>query len=596
MNQFISIDTPVYTVGIVDFLLVNVVNLGDYHYWKEANLTNIIDNVALMGKVSYKYLEVDALSPTLDINVDLSNVNLYLSDFLALSSVEILFGMQEAYNNHAENVVGDSELEETKIDVPMDKHEEQKVEEEEEQTAEYEIIEPEEKETPVSHDKIKLWEKQINQRVSCKFEGFNVTLSERDRKINQDTDIIFMCVQTIKFSLEMTNKGMNIATGIKRFYVQDSNLIRENKSGEIKNPMPDVFGMLVSNPLLERALLKETDDTSRNTEDIKSLAKGEKIKNTLYQLVVNVHNSSTDLDIDFVFNNFRVVANEKTTERLVKFGFQVINALDTKDNQLEKLKEEYIKYSTSEASEAVGPLKSDFQFVNAEQEIGIFESLKKARENYLIKEKGVKKIKLEKLQEKKKMNVYGTVNNIEIWIPINWTPHEAKVMSFAFSSHFKHFSFSHKDYYINNLTNLIFRVDSITDITDTKATLKSVTVKIEQINLNEFEEGKTETVLIKSLKEGTVISTPLHCHRVEFGFEKESKPQQREADSTLSLSVQPIGLELGFIEINEFKTVYFRIMEIINSLTEQNKDIINKIQEDYHQVQQKVKFSYFLIH
>jgi hypothetical protein len=182
--------------------------LGDYYDWSNAETTDIIEKISLITKASYMYLEPENLAPTFDIKLDMSSVNIILSDFLVLTMVEMLFGIQEAYNSYAENAIGDSEIEENKIELPS----EQKIVEEEQnegdQTVEYEIVDPESEKQPVSEDKLHLWEQQINQRIDCKFEGFNVTLSERNHRTKVTQDIIFMCMQTLKVDIELNNTGM----------------------------------------------------------------------------------------------------------------------------------------------------------------------------------------------------------------------------------------------------------------------------------------------------------------------------------------------------------------------------------------------------
>jgi len=300
---------------------------------------------------------------------------------------------------------------------------------------------------------------------------------------------------------------MTIVIGIKRFYIQDSYQISQNKENPSLKTMPDIFSLLVSNPLLERKLLEDKDsESTRGSEDLKALKKKNNKKDILHQLVVNIKTTKVQTDVDFLFNNFRVIANEKTVEKLVKILFNILATLDRKDGQLEKLKQEYIKYSMSESDQDVGPLKTDFQFVNAEQEKGIFESLKKVRENYLIKEKGVRVIKLEKLEEKARLNIEGTINNIEVWVPLDWNKEGSKHMAFAFSMNVSHSMFSHKNYYINNLTNLIFKVDAVDNVMDTEATLKNLIVKIEHFVSDPTKEETVESALIQSLREDCIRS------------------------------------------------------------------------------------------
>jgi hypothetical protein len=365
-------------------------------------------------------------------------------------------------------------------------------------------------------------------------------------------------------------------------------MIRENKISKEKCPMPDIFAMLVSNPFLEKAILS-ADPNMRDTEDLKILkSKSKSKKDIIYQLVIDIKTSKAETNIDFMFNNFRVIANERTIEKLAKIVFQIIGTLDRKDNQLERLKQEYLKYSTSSESQEVGPLKTNFQFVNAEQEKGIFESLMKVRENYLIKEKRVKVIKLERLEEKKRMNIEGKINNIEIWVPLNWNEQGSKHMSFAFSADIKHETYNHKDYYINNLTNLIFKVDEIDNVMDTQAILKKIIVKIEHFTTDSNIEETIESALVKSLREDLIKATLLKCQRIDMVYGMEDKPKNKEGDANLALTIEPIDVELGFIAINDFKTVFHRLINIADTVSEQNKHIIEKIQNDYIEILAKV--------
>jgi len=68
----------------------------------------------------------------------------------------------------------------------------------------------------------------------------------------------------------------------------------------------------------------------------------------------------------------------------------------------------------------------------------------------------------------------------------------------------------------------------------------------------------------------------------------QDKPQDDEGDSSIALVVDPVTLELGFITIDDFKIVNERVMKIVNSFIDQNKQILQKIQDDYNEVQSKV--------
>jgi len=118
-----NLDIPVYGIGVDGFKLTTAINMGDYNDWESSDTTDIIQKVSLMTKVTYAPLELDSLAPTLDINLEVSNVNVLLSDFLVLTVVELLFGIQEAYNTYSDQSIGGGgEIEETKIDMPYEEN------------------------------------------------------------------------------------------------------------------------------------------------------------------------------------------------------------------------------------------------------------------------------------------------------------------------------------------------------------------------------------------------------------------------------------------------------------------------------------------
>lgn len=310
-------------------------------------------------------------------------------------------------------------------------------------------------------------------------------------------------------------------------------------------------------------------------------------------MTLNITKAETD--IDFLFNNFRVVANERTTEKLFKFLFQILKTLDTKDNQLERLKNEYMKYSIPEGEEegrasSVGPIKSGFEFVNPEEEKSMFELLMQRRQDYLVREKGITTIVLEKLQEKRRLTFRGKINSIEIWIPVEWDLNEAKLMAIRTSANIEYESYNHKDYYINNLTNLIFKAEQISSVDQAKVKLIDSNVRVESFKMSDMNElASRQSVAITMFKPNFVRTNILKCSKVELSFESESKPQENESDSSVVLRIHPIDLQVGFIEVSEFSTVKDRIMGIVDGITEQNAKIISKIQDEYDEYQNMVK-------
>lgn len=152
-------------------------------------------------------------------------------------------------------------------------------------------------------------------------------------------------------------------------------------------------------------------------------------------------------------------------------------------------------------------------------------------------------------------------------------------MTFTFSAYLTHYSFTHKDYLINNLTNLIFKVENKTSVDDSKISLKGLKIRIEHVKNKDDDD--THSALTKSIKNQFTRSTLLKCPRIEIGYEKESQHEKYITDSSLVLQILPITVNLGFIEINEFKIVYQRIIEISNSIYEKNQYIIKKMEQEY---------------
>lgn len=212
----------------------------------------------------------------------------------------------------------------------------------------------------------------------------------------------------------------------------------------------------------------------------------------------------------------------------------------------------------------------------------MLQAFSKAREKYLIKSKHITKIILEQYKDNQKINISGTVNNIEVWMPLEWTRNSAKLLSIALSSHITHSSLSQKDYFINSLTNSISKVDHLSNLDDSKVTVKGLKVKIEQIK---DLGGDVGTAISRSIKNEFIRSTLLKCPRVEINFESEAQVSKNQTDSSLLLQIMPVTVNLGFVEINEFKSVTDRIMKILDSLKQQNQKIIDKVYDDYKEVQ-----------
>jgi len=267
--------------------------------------------------------------------------------------------------------------------------------------------------------------------------------------------------------------------------------------------MPDIFGMLICNPLLERTLL-ENKEAKGDHRDLKLLDENTEIKESLHQLIIKVQKTKTEINVDFIFNNFRLLLNEKTIEKIFEFIFKIGHSLDSQDNQFDKIRKEILKYQKEKGKDDV---IDELEFASPRDESGLFETLSKIRQDYLVKEKKIKVIKLEKLEEKQRMNLSGTINNIEVWIPLDWTIGDAKLMSISFSANLTHYSYTHKNYYINNLTSLIFKVDNITNVDDSNISLKGVKVKIEHVLEKDSEINPS--ALAKSISNEFIRSTLL---------------------------------------------------------------------------------------
>jgi len=131
---------------------------------------DIIERLSLITHTTFINLTPDALSPTLDIQVDVSKVNVFFSDFLILSIIELLFGTQEMFNLYVEEGNKEEEEEkETEIEeFGAYQFDESPILEEpkEHKPVKYEIVDGKERAPPVDEDKVQKWLSQVNQRLS----------------------------------------------------------------------------------------------------------------------------------------------------------------------------------------------------------------------------------------------------------------------------------------------------------------------------------------------------------------------------------------------------------------------------------------------
>ena len=574
LNSYL-LDNPVYLLGITNFGLFTIENIEDYHEWNSFDPVEVIDNISLSASACFLYLEPESLSPTWDLKMQMSSVNLYISDYLMFTTIELIFAIQDTYNSYSEdsNAVGD--FEEAKFDIEIINIDSNiAIEETDDQEIRYEIVTPESKPLPVSEDKIHQWEEQINQQIVCTFGGFKITISKRNDEENIYHKIIFACLETLGVDVKIANKGVFINASIYRLFIQDCIITEQSAS----DPMPKMFGMIIYNPKLESILLKNS--ASSETLDQQNYS-----QDAYNQLLVKIAHSKLETNIEWTINDLRIAPNENTVARIMRFVLKTLETLNSKSNQLDKLKEEYLKYALGaglQPSEIAAKLKN----VNFEDENGFFSSLVKIRENYLMKEKGIKVIQLEKLEEKQTIKFFGNINNVEWIIPLEWNKSDAKIMSLAFSTEFFFYSFRHKDYYINNLTNMIFKIEEIRNVIDTSATLKLLELSIQHISEETFLNADTNFDLLK--QNSIIKSRLLRCPKAEIRFDQESKVKDLESDMTWGITILQIDIWLGFTDINQFRVALNRIMNISSSITCQNKAIIRKISDDYKYVRSQV--------
>ena len=385
----------------------------------------------------------------------------------------------------------------------------------------------------------------------------------------------------------MKNDGMIIVSKVKRLFVEDLLCSSEINQDHDYKKMPSIFSMLVSNPLLEQQKLISSEP-SETTTDSRWLDENYDINNTLEQLIIRIRNTKTELNIEFMFNHFRVIINEKTIVRLFEFVFKIGHSLNSKDNQLDKIKEEIIKFqkSMNPSGNPSTEMFDDMPEINTNNRRSLMESMIKMRQDYLVKEKKIKNIRLEKLEEKHRINVIGTINSLQVWVPLEWSETESKLMSFYISADATYYSLAHRNYYINSLTNSIFKLEHISNVDDMKVVAKGFKIMIE--NIKEADQLPIGPAIVKSIEEDFVRSMLLKCPRIEFSFDKEAKIKIDITDAAIVVQLMPIVVNVGFVEINEFITVYKRLFDVYTSIMEKNQNIINKVSQNYEEVKATV--------
>ena len=97
-------------------------------------------------------------------------------------------------------------------------------------------------------------------------------------------------------------------------------------------------------------------------------------------------------------------------------------------------------------------------------------------------------------------------------------------------------------------------------------------------------------------EENYVRTHLLKCYQINIKYDSEDKYLSHEADTNIRLGLQPVKAKIGFKEINEFKIAFDRIQYILESLTSQNKQIVDKLQKEYYEILEQVIyfFHYYL--
>ena len=384
----------------------------------------------------------------------------------------------------------------------------------------------------------------------------------------------------------MKNDGMILFSKVKRCFIEDLTCSSENNQNHDYKKMPKIFSMLVSNPLLEQQILISGTQTETTT-DSRWFNESNELNDSLEQLIVRIRNTKTELNIEFMFNHFRVIINEKTIVRLFEFVFKIGHSLDSKDNQLDNIKNQIIRYQKSANPDSTSSqMIDDIKHINANNQTGIMNAMIRIRHDYLIKEKNVKKIRLEKLEEKHRINISGTINSLQVWVPLEWSENESKLMSLSISADVSHYSLTHRNYYINTLTNSIFRLEHISNVDDLKIVAKGFKIMIE--NIIQEDNENIDSAIRKSIQEGFVRSILLKCPRIEFSFDKEAKIKLEITDAAIVFQIMPTVVNNGFVEINEFISVYKRLFDVYNRIMEKNQNIIDKISQNYEEVNSTV--------
>lgn len=189
--------------------------------------------------------------------------------------------------------------------------------------------------------------------------------------------------------------------------------------------------------------------------------------------------------------------------------------------------------------------------------------------------KSLKVNKPKEIEKRQNINLVleGYVHNVEIWVPLDATKHDSRVLALSLSSRI---TFTHnevKTYIFEEHTKTIKDLKLLSISEDANVLVTQLTMVMHNRHLKDIQdEETTESLLLPS--------------RINLDYDKLAKPQEDSDVTNIYAVVEPLNLKVGFREVDNFKDIQKLFEDLAKNLSgaeEEEKDI------SYEDYQKKLK-------
>jgi hypothetical protein len=168
---------------------------------------------------------------------------------------------------------------------------------------------------------------------------------------------------------------------------------------------------------------------------------------------------------------------------------------------------------------------------------GYYKRYKEERNKYLMKGK---KLKIKITHQISKMNAKGRLSNFELWVPLDSTKEDSRVLSLSLSSHVGFKGSNITRHKINEITNEIIESVVQKDQQDANVVLTQLSISMINRHLLRIQSDLTsEKILLPS--------------RIGLSYDKFLSASNDSDVTNIEVNIEPIDMKVGFRELNNFQ-------------------------------------------